>query len=261
VEAAQPWSFDRDGPLFRLVSVHTSMVEPLPHRITAVYECMLPRQPPRFLLADDPGAGKTIMAGLLINELIARGDLQRRLVVCPGSLAEQWRTNCTAASKVWDVHDIVRHHGADTGPRHGHVGDLNLFHNQGYGVGWRLRSRRRARTLNLPCRRATDTCCSTDTSNNDAPIHGLDPLVGRFVALMSVSPSDRCPGPNRLLAASKSPWGMRSTTVRWTASVWAACQWRRAKLVRRRIQSADGRGPGGHQCGVFTGTCEGCTSP
>jgi len=52
---------------------------------------MLPRQPLRFLLADDPGAGKTIMAGLFIKELIARGDLKRCLVVCPGSLAEQWQ--------------------------------------------------------------------------------------------------------------------------------------------------------------------------
>jgi superfamily II DNA or RNA helicase len=52
---------------------------------------MLPRQPLRFLLADDPGAGKTVMAGLLIKELIARGDLQGCLVVCPGSLAEQWQ--------------------------------------------------------------------------------------------------------------------------------------------------------------------------
>src|SRR6266851_3553686 len=107
VEAGRPWSFDGDGALFRLVSeahrirlahlfdpvlaVHTSMVDPLPHQITAVYEAMLPRQPLRFLLADDPGAGKTIMAGLLIKELIARGDLQRCLVVCPGSLAEQWQ--------------------------------------------------------------------------------------------------------------------------------------------------------------------------
>src|SRR6476619_7265691 len=103
----RPWSFDGDGYQFRLVSeahrirlahlfdpvlaVHTSVVEPLPHQITAVYEAMLPRQPLRFLLADDPGAGKTIMAGLLIKELIARGDLQRCLVVCPGSLAEQWQ--------------------------------------------------------------------------------------------------------------------------------------------------------------------------
>jgi superfamily II DNA or RNA helicase len=107
VELGRPWSFDGDGAAFRLVSeahrirlahlfdpvlaVHTSMVEPLPHQITAVYDAMLPRQPLRFLLADDPGAGKTIMAGLFIKELIARGDLQRCLVVCPGSLAEQWQ--------------------------------------------------------------------------------------------------------------------------------------------------------------------------
>ncbi len=51
---------------------------------------MLPRQPLRFLLAD-PGAGKTIMAGLLIKELIIRGDLERCLVVAPGSLTEQWQ--------------------------------------------------------------------------------------------------------------------------------------------------------------------------
>ena len=62
----------------------------LPHQITGVYEAMLSRLPLRFLLADDPGAGKTIM-GLLMKELIARGDLHRCLVVCPGSLAEQWQ--------------------------------------------------------------------------------------------------------------------------------------------------------------------------
>ncbi|HRZ91622.1 MAG TPA: helicase-related protein, partial [Candidatus Paceibacterota bacterium] len=107
VTQGRPWSFDGDGREFRLVSeahrirlahlfdpvlaVHTSVVEPLPHQITAVYEVMLPRQPLRFLLADDPGAGKTIMAGLLMKELLARGDLHRCLVVCPGSLAEQWQ--------------------------------------------------------------------------------------------------------------------------------------------------------------------------
>ena len=47
-----------------MMAVHTSNVEPFPHQITAVYESMLPRQPLRFVLADDPGAGKTIMAGL-----------------------------------------------------------------------------------------------------------------------------------------------------------------------------------------------------
>ena len=57
----------------------------------AVYGEMLPRQPLRFLLADDPGAGKTIMAGLLIRELMLRGDLERCLVAAPGSLVEQWQ--------------------------------------------------------------------------------------------------------------------------------------------------------------------------
>ena len=52
-----------------------SRIEPLPHQITAVYGEMLPRQPLRFLLADDPGAGKTIMTGLFIKELMIRGDL------------------------------------------------------------------------------------------------------------------------------------------------------------------------------------------
>ena len=103
----KPWSFDGDGAMLRLVSeahrirlaylfdpllaIHTSLVEPLPHQITGVYGEMLPRQPLRFLLADDPGAGKTIMAGLLIKELVVRGDLHRCLVVCPGMLTEQWQ--------------------------------------------------------------------------------------------------------------------------------------------------------------------------
>ena len=106
-QVGRPWNFDGDAALFRLVSeaqrirlaylfdpllaVHTSLVEPLPHQITAVYEKMLLRQPLRFLLADDPGAGKTIMAGLFIKELLARGDVERCLIVCPGSLVEQWQ--------------------------------------------------------------------------------------------------------------------------------------------------------------------------
>jgi superfamily II DNA or RNA helicase len=105
--AGLSWSFDGDGALFRLVSeayrirlaylfdpllaVHTSLVDPLPHQITAVYGEMLTRQPLRFLLADDPGAGKTIMTGLLIKELLIRGDLHRCLIVCPGMLVEQWQ--------------------------------------------------------------------------------------------------------------------------------------------------------------------------
>ena len=71
-------------------AVHTSDIEPLPHQIVAVYHEMLGRQPLRFLLADDPGAGKTIMAGLLIRELIAREDVRRCLICVPGKLQDQW---------------------------------------------------------------------------------------------------------------------------------------------------------------------------
>lgn len=107
VEAGRALGFDADGGLLRLASeayrirlahlfdpylaVSASQIEALPHQITAVYGEMLPRQPLRFLLADDPGAGKTIMAGLLIKELLIRGDLDRCLIVAPGSLVEQWQ--------------------------------------------------------------------------------------------------------------------------------------------------------------------------
>ena len=81
-----------------VLAVHTSLVEPLPHQITAVYEAMLPRQPLRFLLADDPGAGKTIMAGLLIKE-ISRGDLERCSMVCPRQPGGACgRRSCTAVN-------------------------------------------------------------------------------------------------------------------------------------------------------------------
>nr|WP_254661877.1 DEAD/DEAH box helicase [Burkholderia sp. CCA53] len=106
-EAGRPWAFDAPGEDFKLateayrinlahlfdpmMAVHTSNVEPLPHQITAVYESMLPRQPLRYVLADDPGAGKTIMAGLFIRELLMRADAKRVLIVAPGSLVEQWQ--------------------------------------------------------------------------------------------------------------------------------------------------------------------------
>lgn len=107
LEKSLPWSFDVPGEKLRLISeayrihlahlfdpylaVHTSAIEPLPHQISAVYEEMLPRLPLRYVLADDPGAGKTIMTGLLIKELVIRGDLKRCLIVSPGNLAEQWQ--------------------------------------------------------------------------------------------------------------------------------------------------------------------------
>lgn len=106
-QAGRPWGFDAPGQEFKLgleayrinlahlfdpmMAVHTSNVDPLPHQISAVYESMLPRQPLRFVLADDPGAGKTIMAGLFIRELIMRADAKRILIVSPGSLTEQWQ--------------------------------------------------------------------------------------------------------------------------------------------------------------------------
>jgi superfamily II DNA or RNA helicase len=101
------WAFDADGEAFKLaaeayridlaylfdpyMAVHTAEVEPLPHQITAVYQQMLPRQPLRFVLADDPGAGKTVMAGLFIRELLLRAAARKVLIVAPGSLVEQWR--------------------------------------------------------------------------------------------------------------------------------------------------------------------------
>jgi superfamily II DNA or RNA helicase len=106
-ESDRPLTFEGDPAAFQLaceakrinlaflfdpmMAVHTSNVDPLPHQITAVYESMLPRQPLRFVLADDPGAGKTVMAGLYIRELVVRADARRVLIVAPGSLVDQWR--------------------------------------------------------------------------------------------------------------------------------------------------------------------------
>jgi superfamily II DNA or RNA helicase len=101
------WTFDAPGAPFKLASearriqlahlfdpfaaVGTATIQPLPHQIEAVYERLLPMQPAHFLLADDPGAGKTIMSGLYIRELMLRGDLERCLIIAPGSLVEQWQ--------------------------------------------------------------------------------------------------------------------------------------------------------------------------
>ncbi len=100
-------TFDAEPVLFRLAvealrthlahafdpqfAVSVSQVDPLPHQLDAVYKHMLPLPRIRFLLADDPGAGKTIMAGLLLRELMQRGDVSRVLVLCPKALTDQWR--------------------------------------------------------------------------------------------------------------------------------------------------------------------------
>lgn len=117
------WSFDAKPASFKLaaeavriklahlfdpmMAVHTSDVDPLPHQVSAVYEAMLPKQPLRFVLADDPGAGKTVMAGLLIRELLLRGDLERCLIVAPGSLVEQWQAEL--ANKFGLSFDLLSH--------------------------------------------------------------------------------------------------------------------------------------------------------
>ena len=77
-------------------AVAESRIEPYPHQIEAVYEILLRQQPISFVLADDPGAGKTIMSGLLIKELLLRGSVKRCLVIAPGSLVEQWQDELAA---------------------------------------------------------------------------------------------------------------------------------------------------------------------
>jgi superfamily II DNA or RNA helicase len=105
--AGATWDFSADPSEFKLASealrikyahlfdpfsaVHSSAIQPLPHQIQAVYGCLLKQQPLRFLLADDPGAGKTIMAGLFIKELLLRGDLERCLILAPGAVVDNWQ--------------------------------------------------------------------------------------------------------------------------------------------------------------------------
>ncbi len=136
--AHTPWTFDADPMEFRLaaealrirmaglhdpmVAVTSSEVRPLPHQIRAVYGELLPRTPLRFLLADDPGAGKTIMAGLYAKELMLRGDLARMLIIAPGSLVEQWREELASRfdihARVLDRPLIARSAGGDPFPAH-----------------------------------------------------------------------------------------------------------------------------------------------
>ena len=75
-------------PLF---AVNCSIVDPLPHQVEAVYKFLLPQPKIRFLLSDDTGAGKTIMTGLLIKELLSRDFIERILVITPGGITKQWQ--------------------------------------------------------------------------------------------------------------------------------------------------------------------------
>jgi len=100
-------SYTGDGAVFKLgiqayavgiafefdpyFGLSVSRVDPLPHQLEAVYEHLLKLPRVRFLLADDAGAGKTVMAGLLLRELKLRGLVERTLVVCPANLTFQWQ--------------------------------------------------------------------------------------------------------------------------------------------------------------------------
>lgn len=87
-------------------AVSLSGVRPLPHQLVAVYERMLPQARLRFLLADDPGAGKTIMAGLLLKELKLRSAIERVLILAPAPLTVQWQDELR--SKFDEVFEIIR---------------------------------------------------------------------------------------------------------------------------------------------------------
>ena len=130
--AGRPWSFDADGADFKLateayrinlahlfdpiMAVHTSNVEPLPHQITAVYESMLPKQPLRYVLADDPGAGKTIMAGRLIRELLMRVDAARVLIVSPGTRRAALTETSFTQGDHWQLSERKHRHAGQRDP-------------------------------------------------------------------------------------------------------------------------------------------------
>src|SRR5947209_383557 len=120
----ESFPFDGDATRFRLgieamrlglayeydpyFSLSIARVDPLPHQLEAVYEYFLRLPRIRFLLADDPGAGKTIMAGLLIKELKVRGLVRRVLIVTPANLCFQWQRELK--DKFRETFQIVRSH-------------------------------------------------------------------------------------------------------------------------------------------------------
>mgnify|MGYP002738758754 FL=1 len=102
-----------------LIAVNSSRIDPLPHQIRAVYEHLLPKVGLRYLLADDPGAGKTIMAGLYIKEMMLRSNCERAIVVVPGGLVDQWRDEL---SEKFDLHfEVLDRQMVTT------AGDQNVF--------------------------------------------------------------------------------------------------------------------------------------
>src|SRR5207245_7408633 len=120
--SAESEAFDGDARLFRLgieahrlglayeydpfFSLSIARVDPLPHQLEAVYDYFLRLPRIRFLLSDDPGAGTTIMAGLLLKELKIRGLVKRTLIVTPANLSFQWQREMK--DKFREKFDIIR---------------------------------------------------------------------------------------------------------------------------------------------------------
>ncbi|NLB95728.1 MAG: DEAD/DEAH box helicase, partial [Armatimonadetes bacterium] len=120
--APEKQPFDGDARRFRLgiealrlklayeydpfFSLSIARVDPLPHQLEAVYDYFLKLPRIRFLLADDPGAGKTIMAGLLLKELKIRGLVKRTLIVTPANLTFQWQREM--GDKFREKFEIIR---------------------------------------------------------------------------------------------------------------------------------------------------------
>jgi SNF2 family DNA or RNA helicase len=103
VEAARLGLAYEYDPYF---SLSIARVDPLPHQLEAVYDYFLKLPRIRFLLADDPGAGKTIMAGLLLKELKIRGLVKRTLIVAPANLTFQWQREMK--DKFREAFDVMR---------------------------------------------------------------------------------------------------------------------------------------------------------
>lgn len=115
-EAERIHSAYQFDPLF---AVNCSVIDPLPHQVEAVYRYLLPLPKIRFLLADDTGAGKTIMTGLLIKELMMRGLIERVLIVTPGGLTKQWQE---------DEMEVKFNLRFNLVNRSNFAGDPNIFH-------------------------------------------------------------------------------------------------------------------------------------
>jgi len=116
----------RHGHLFSpTFGVETAQIEPVPHQIIAVYQHMLPQPRLRFLLADDAGAGKTIMTGLYIREMLNRRLIRRVLIVPPAGLVGNWKREMQTLFSL-RFREVTGHDCAIENPFAGDGSDLAL---------------------------------------------------------------------------------------------------------------------------------------